>query len=177
AAGALDRRRGDAVSSAPVLVELVTRPKGPEPGSVARELLGDKAAAIASALAEAVIPPGSLFEPGGPKTADRLARLVSSFGERGAPSFAHLLGSLDAIARVRTGKSFTALDRQRRADLVWSLHGRGRVGRALFMALTYPLKNAHFDDADQYRALGCVWENPPANEPAPRWMAQVMRAS
>jgi choline dehydrogenase-like flavoprotein len=165
------------MSAAAQLVDLAASPVRPEPGSTAREILGERAAQIATALAEAVIPPGAVFQSGSAATADRLARLVAGIGPSGASVFSGLLNTLEHAAVLHTGKRFSRLDRTRAAELLWSWHQADRARRALFMALTYPLKIAHFDDLDQYRALGCVWESPPVNEPAPRYMQQVIAAS
>src|SRR5262249_10130402 len=84
---------------------------------------------------------------------------------------------LDVLALVRHGRRFASLDDAARASLVWSLHGGDDpVRRALFMALTHPVKTSYFDDLSVYRALRCVLEHPPGAQPPPRWMRRVTRA-
>ncbi len=151
--------------------------KKPVPGALARQAFGDKGARIARALAEAVIPGGQVFGAADDAAVDRLARLLAGFDRRGPAQYAKLLASLEQLARLRTGRRFTALSKERRAELVWSLHKSDPVRRAAFMALTYPLKNAYFDDLDVYRSLGCVWESPPVTPEKQRWMQQVTSAS
>lgn len=159
------------------LVTLSARAPQAEAGELARELFGERASAVAVALAECVIPPGSIFRPGGAATTDRLAKLLLGFGAAGPKAYAGMLMTLEHAALAATGSRFTRLDPRRRAELLWSWHAADGARRALFMALTYPLKNAHFDDPEQYRALGCVWENPRVNDEAPRWMQQVTPAT
>lgn len=151
--------------------------KKPEPGAFGRQVFGDRGAHVARALAEAVIPGGRMLAPAGDAAVDRLARLLGSFGEGTPARYAKLLASLEQLARLRTGRRFTALSPERRAELVWSLHEGDLLRRAAFMALTYPLKNAYFDDLDVYHSFGCVWQSPQAQPEKQRWMQQVTSAA
>lgn len=148
-----------------------------EPGSIARDAFGARHAETARALMEAVIPGGRILPRGDAAAADRLARLLGSFDSRSLGHYQRLLGLLDGFAFARTGRRFAALDAERRAALIWSLHsGNDPVRRALFLALTYPVKIAFFDDLDVFQRLGCVWEKPVAAEKTPAWMRQVTAA-
>jgi choline dehydrogenase-like flavoprotein len=146
-------------------------------GAIARDAFGERGAAIARALCECVIPGGRIIPRADASAADRLARLLGSFDSRSLRHYRKLLGLLDAMALVRHGRGFAKLERERRASLVWALHsGADPVRRALFVALTYPVKNAFFDEPSIYKSFGCVWESPPVHEAPPPWMRQVSAA-
>ncbi len=146
-----------------------------EAGRHAREVLGERGLRIATALAEAVLPAGTRMPGADAATMERLARSVASFGAPGG--YLRLLDLLEIAPLATTGKRFTDLDAERRAAFLWKWHEGGQLARGMFIALTYPLKNSHFDDRDVYKTLGCVWENPPVHDETPRWMQQVTAAS
>lgn len=147
-------------------------------GSIARDAFGDRGAENAHALAEAIVPGGRILPRADVRAADRLARLLGSFDSRSLKHYRKLLRMLDAMALARHGQRFAKLDVERRAQLVWSLHsGDDPVRRALFIALTYPVKNAYFDDPSIYQSYGCIWDGKVAAEKPPTWMRQVTRAS
>jgi len=147
---------------------------GVEPGAIARDAFGPRHAETAGALMEAVIPGGRVLPRGDAAAADRLARLIGSFDSRSLRHYQKLLGLLDGLALARTGRRFAKLDAERRAALIWSLHsGNDPVRRALFLALTYPVKIAFFDDLGVYQSLGCAYEKPVAAEKPQAWMRQV----
>ncbi len=145
-------------------------------GGIAKDAFGDEID-VARALMTAVFPGGRVLRRADDSALDRLARLLSSFHPRSPRQYKTLLKLLDAFSRLTHGKRFAELDDAERGSLVWRLHGRDSLRRGLFMALTYPVKNAYFDDLDTYRSFGCVWEHPPAKEAPPSWMRQVMAAS
>ncbi|MBK7585622.1 MAG: GMC family oxidoreductase [Myxococcales bacterium] len=168
--------------SLPLVQETSTRPRRqPEPtttaGVIARDAFGVRHAETARALMEAVIPGGPTLPKGDAAAADRLARMLGSFDGRSLRHYTKLLGLLDGFAMARHGRRFSALDPERRGALIWSLHSGGDpVRRALFLALTYPVKIAYFDDLGVHQSLGCVWEKPVAAERPPTWMQQVTAA-
>jgi choline dehydrogenase-like flavoprotein len=154
-----------------------SRPGQPA-GTIARDAFGERHAALAEALVSAVIPGGRLIGRADRAATDRLARLLASFHPRSLRQYKKLLGFVDTLALARHGRRFASLDDERRAALVWSLHGgNDPVRRALFVALTYPVKTSYFDDLSVYQSFGCVWEHPPAAEAPPSWMRQVTRAA
>jgi choline dehydrogenase-like flavoprotein len=154
----------------------VAAKKTPKPSGIAKDTFG-KELDLARALMSAVFPGGRLIGRADDSAVDRLARLLSSFNPRSPKQYKKLLRLLDGIALVKHKKRFTNLEDQERAELVWQLHEHGSLSRGLFMALTYPVKNAYFDDTDVYRSFGCVWEHPGSSEPPPAWRRQVMAAS
>jgi len=171
------------MSSLPVVQDTPApvRPRPAPPsvaaGQVAREAFGDRGFENARALAEAIVPGGRILPRADAAAADRLARLIGSFDGRSLKHYAKLLRSLDAFAFSRHGRRFAKLDDEKRAELVWSLHsGTDPVRRALFLALTYPVKNAYFDDPSIYESYGCVWKNDGAAEKPPAYMRQVSAA-
>jgi choline dehydrogenase-like flavoprotein len=150
---------------------------GPTPGSIARDAFGARHAETARALMEAVVPGGRVLPRGDSAAADRLARLIGSFDSRALGHYQKVLGVLDGLAIARHGRRFAALDVERRGALLWSLHeGLDPVRRSLFLALTYPVKIAFFDDLGVHQSLGCVWEKPVAGEKPAPWMQQVTPA-
>ncbi|MEB2310737.1 MAG: GMC family oxidoreductase [Sorangiineae bacterium] len=141
----------------------------------AREVLGARGFRVARALALAVLPSGSLMPGADDATLVRLAKSVASFG---SPSgYLRLLDLLEFAPLATTGKRFSALEPERGAEFLARWHEGSQAARGAFIALTYPLKNAHFDDRDVYRTLGCVWENPPVHDEVPRHMQRVTPAS
>jgi choline dehydrogenase-like flavoprotein len=150
-------------------------PAAPD-GARAREAFGERGFEVALALAEAVLPRGFALPGASAATLDRLASVLGGFGTRSIQQYRKLLELLDYSAVVRYGKRFSRLDPARRAEFLWRWHGGGHARHGLFIALTYPLKNAHFDDRRVYQTLGCIWENPPVNDPTPRTMQQVTAA-
>ncbi len=145
-------------------------------GERARAAFGERGVVIARSLAEAVLPPGTALPAADDRTLDRWAGAVGYFGVPES-SFPRLLDLLEAAPLPRYRKRFTQLSRQERADFIFSWHDKDPLRRALFLALVYPLRNAHFDDRDLYAKLGCVWENPPTADATPRWMQQVASAA
>lgn len=168
--------------SLPVVNEGAPRPRAEpavraEAGAIARDAFGARHAETARALMEAVVPGGRVLPRADAAAADRLARLLGSFDSRSVGHYGKLLGMLDALAFTRHGRRFAALDVETRGALIWSLHsGSDPVRRALFLAFTYPVKIAYFDDLSVHQSLGCVWEKPVAAEKPAAWLRQITAA-
>jgi choline dehydrogenase-like flavoprotein len=167
-------------TTSPDLVQISAKPaEAPPaelPGERARAVFGERGLTVARALAEAVLPSGTLLPAADERTLDRWAGAVRYFGVPES-AFPRLLDLLEVATLPRYRKRFTQLSRQDRADFVFSWHDKDPLRRALFLALVYPLRNAHFDDKGVYQKLGCVWENPAVADATPRWMQQVSSAA
>jgi choline dehydrogenase-like flavoprotein len=86
------------------------------------------------------------------------------------------LHNLDRIARLRTGRRFTALDLTRQRKLVLQLADSGPAGAGITFLLGLPVKSAHYSRPDFLEGLGYPSLENPVNEPTPRWMSQVLPA-
>jgi choline dehydrogenase-like flavoprotein len=139
-------------------------------------VLSERERRIVCALAEAIIPPGSVFEPGGTATLRRFEEWLegsSAFQMRLVKS---ILWAAELAAVAATGRRLSALPRERATRFLEGWAGsRVQARRLLLRAFALPLKAAHFDDARAFAKVGCKSFHHPslvAPEPA-RWMRQV----
>jgi choline dehydrogenase-like flavoprotein len=130
------------------------------------------------AIAEAVIPAGRLVPAGGPRDVDKVDRLLAAAFPGMRSAFKAGIAALDAYAYARHFRSLASLSVEKRVQLL----DRWRTGsypqRMLVRTLLAPLKIAHFDDADFYSKMGCVY---PGNEKRivekQRWHERINRAA
>ncbi len=131
---------------------------------------------IVKAIAAAVVPAGSLFEPGGEGTLERYERWIEGANAFQMRILTSLLWAAELAAVPSTGRPLTALSPERAARFLedWS-ESTLQARRLLLRAVLSPIKVAHFDDRRAFEAVGCKSFHEyrlPAAEPA-RWMQQV----
>jgi choline dehydrogenase-like flavoprotein len=131
----------------------------------------------AASLARAILPPGRVFPGGGAHTIEAAGRRLAEMsggGGSGARVLGILCRALDRAAILRTGRRFHALPAERQDALLRQWQDDPLLRWPLF-ALSFLVKQVHFDDPDVYRAMGCVYDKGGPAEPAP-WVSQVARA-
>ncbi len=126
---------------------------------------------LAAAFAEALLPAGAGLAAGGAETVAAVEALLAS--RVVSKGLGGLLGALEPLAWVATGRRFTELDLERRAALLSTWEQRGLLGGLLY-GVGGLFKTAHFDSPRYYEALGAVRAAPGKAEPA-RWLEQVRR--
>jgi len=139
--------------------------------------LGERERRIVRALAAAVIPPGSIFEPGGEGTLRRFEQWLDGANLFQMRVIKSLLWAAELAAVPSTGRVLSALSPERATRFLdtWAssrLHAR----RMLLRAIVSPIKVAHFDDRRAFEAVGCKSFHDhklPVSEPA-RWTQQVL---
>ncbi len=131
---------------------------------------------IALALAEAVLPDGRVFRGARPATVDRYEAVMRLGFPAGVAPYRAMLRALDLRAVASTGRRFSTLDRDAREALLERWRHGNAVERALVGALVSPLKLAHFDDPDVYRAMGCVYDYRTAQSGRDEVQARATRA-
>jgi glycine/D-amino acid oxidase-like deaminating enzyme len=131
---------------------------------------------IVRALAAAIVPPGSVFEPGGDATLRRFETWLQGSSPFQMRLVRSILWSAEVAALPATGRLLSALPRQRATRLLEGWAASNVHAHHLFLrAVATPLKAAHFDDAKAFAAVGCKSFHgrvPPVAEPA-RWLQQV----
>jgi choline dehydrogenase-like flavoprotein len=139
--------------------------------------LSERERRIVRALAAAVIPAGTVFEPGGEGTLRRFERWLDGSNPFQMRLLKSLLWAAELAAVPSTGRVLTALSPERATRFLetWAssrLHAR----RMLLRAIVSPIKVAHFDDPRAFEAVGCKSFHDhklPVAEPA-RWTQQVL---
>lgn len=128
-------------------------------------------------LAATALPAGRLLPGAGAATITRLERFLSDLPEAVRAGYRRLLLALDAEALLRTRTRFSRLPYGRRVELLEGME-RGEATRLALRGLLTPLKLAHFDDPQVYRALGCRYVvDPPLGRERARWHEQVVDAA
>ncbi len=151
-------------------------PRTSASSSSAAPALGERERRIVRALAAAMVPPGSVFEPGGEETLRRFERWLAGSNAFQLRLMRAILWSAELAAVPATGRVLSALPREKATRFLegWAgsrLHAR----RMLLRAIASPIKVAHFDDRKAFEAVGCksFHDHPlPKAEPA-RWTQQV----
>ena len=157
----------------------VTLPDAPATASApARNpALSERERRIVRALAAAIIPPGSVFEPGGEGTLRRFERWLDGSNAFQMRLMKSILWTAELSSIPATGRVLSALAPERATRFFedWS-RSRLHVRRLLLRAVSSPIKVAHFDDRRAFEAVGCKSFHDhklPVSEPA-RWTQQVM---
>ena len=144
--------------------------------AVPTPVLTSRERAIVRALAAAVIPPGSVFEPGGDGTVRRLEKWLDGASPLQLRVVKAMFWAAELAAVPATGHVLSALPRERATRFLegWAA-SRLHVRRVLLRAITAPIKVAHFDDRRAFEAVGCKSFHDhklPVAEPV-RWTQQV----
>jgi len=143
----------------------------------ARSSLSERERRIVRALAAAVIPAGSVFEPGGEGTLRRFEHWLDGANPFQLRLLKSLLWAGELAAVPSTGRVLSALSPERAARFLETWAGsRLHARRMLLRAIVSPIKVAHFDDRRAFEAVGCKSFHDhklPVSEPA-RWTQQVM---
>ncbi len=128
----------------------------------------------AVALAEAIIPGTSLIPPADERTAHAAAQVMTQVSPRVGMAWSAALRTLDAAARLRTGRPFHALSATAQDELLarWE---RDPLLKTPLMMVSFVYKLVHFDAPHVLRAMGAK-AKPPLQVTQPRWMEQVQAA-
>lgn len=128
-------------------------------------------------LAATALPPGRLLPGATPATVTRLEHFLADLPPSAQAGYRHLLRALDAESLLRTRTRFAALPYGRRVEVLESME-RGEATRLALRGLLTPLKLAHFDDPEVYKALGCRYVvDPPLGRERARWTEQITDAA
>jgi choline dehydrogenase-like flavoprotein len=130
---------------------------------------------IATALADAVIPPGRLIPGGGnDKTIDRYENMIQRYGDTASYGIKAFLWALESYAMGRHLSTFSSMDRDARCAMLddWASGDIGR--RATLRIATIPMKIAHFNCAEMFDLLECRWMPQKAEAEKSHWRSQVM---
>jgi choline dehydrogenase-like flavoprotein len=125
------------------------------------------------ALARAILPRGKVFPGGGAATVAAAERRLAELSGGKFRRLDPLSTFLDRAARLSTGRRFADLGSERQEQLLERWEKNPALRTPLF-ALSFLLKQVHFDDPEIYRAMGCVYEKGGPAEPA-AWTRQVVR--
>ncbi len=138
--------------------------------------LSERERRIVRCLAAAIVPAGSVFEPGGEGTLARYEQWTRGASALQMRILTSLLWAAELGAVASTGRPLTALSTQRAARYLEDGAASGlRARRMLMRAILSPIKVAHFDDRRAFAAVGCKSFHDhvlPVAEPA-RWTQQV----
>ncbi|MBI2061109.1 MAG: GMC family oxidoreductase N-terminal domain-containing protein [Nitrospirae bacterium] len=129
--------------------------------------------AILAALASATIPAGKRFQAAGEATIARVEWFLTDAGRWVRFGYRVGLRLVQLVSLLATGRLFTQLTAARQAALLNRWGSSGMILRVLALGLTTPIKIAHFDDPEIFKAYGSVWGAQPVHDPPPRHMAQV----
>ena len=131
------------------------------------------------AVATAAIPGGARVPGADEGSVRRVEALLVGMGGGAGPALRALLTALDAQAYATTLRPFARLSEERRLRMLESWRTGGFVRRNAMRALLTPIKLAHFDDAELFRKLGCVYKyETPRTIDRPRYMTErVARAA
>ena len=122
------------------------------------------------AVATAALPAGTWLPAGGAQTVEKLEVMAASLSPRVIDGWRALLHVLDVESWMRHRKSFARVGDRDRLAILEALGRGGIARRTLLRGLTAPLKAAHFDNADIYKKLGCVYTfDKPQRESLPQW--------
>ncbi|MDZ4249744.1 MAG: GMC family oxidoreductase N-terminal domain-containing protein [Candidatus Nanopelagicales bacterium] len=127
------------------------------------------------ALAEAVLTEGEIVPAPDEVTVAGAQAVVDSLPPVTASLYRAGLRALDAVAVSNFGHKFAKLSLDRRRKLLDRIEGLGgTLGRTTLLALTAPLKMAHFSRPDYLQRLGIEAYAKPVDAPLPQWMAEVI---
>jgi choline dehydrogenase-like flavoprotein len=158
-------------------VTLPDTPAATRPAPAPRSPLTERERNIVRALAAAIIPGGTVFEPGGEGTLRRYEAWLQGANALQLGILRSLLWAAELAAVPSTGRVLSALSPERAARFLegWAgsrLHAR----RMLLRAIASPIKVTHFDDPRAFQTVGCKsfhLHTLPAPEPS-RWTQQVI---
>jgi glycine/D-amino acid oxidase-like deaminating enzyme len=138
--------------------------------------LTDRERRIVRALAAAIVPPGSVFEPGGEGTLRRFERWLDGANALQMRLVKAILWTAELATLPATRRMLSALPRERATRFLESWAGsKLQAPRMMLRAVASPIKVAHFDDRAAFEAVGCKSFHDyklPVAEPA-RWLQQV----
>ena len=130
------------------------------------------------AVAEAAMPPGTIFPGAGAKTVEKVEQFLGQLHGLAGTAAGALLTALDADALLRHRRGFAALDPAQRLAILDRWRRGGVARRGAIRALVTPLKMAHFDDPAFYQHIGCVYDREKVRlEPKPSWWKERVHAA
>lgn len=134
------------------------------------DILGPAELAAFAAFAEAIIAPGGVVPPCDEATLRNAEALLVGMPMEVQQLFRAALRGLDVAAAARYADRFAALDLARRRALLDAAGERASVGEGALMALSMPIRAAHFSRRELVTALGLPSYENPVREASPRWL-------
>ncbi|MGE0404042.1 MAG: FAD-dependent oxidoreductase [Kofleriaceae bacterium] len=119
--------------------------------------LSTKQRAMMIAIAEAALPAGAFLPAAGAATVDRIDQFLHTQPSAMTKGLGGLLAGLDASAWLGERRSFPRLSPEKRLAILEKWRHADPIRRLMLRAVITPLKMAHFDDAQLYKKLGCVY--------------------
>lgn len=129
---------------------------------------------ILKALAEAAMPPGHKLPTAGPDVVEGFLKWIAGFPGRAIPFLRATTWAVELSPVATHYKAFSSLPLDTRMALLneWENHPSHPV-RMLLRGLVTLLKQVHFDRADMFKHVDCVYELPTLKDEQPRWWSQV----
>jgi choline dehydrogenase-like flavoprotein len=125
------------------------------------------------AVAEAALPAGRILPAAGADDVVRVEEFLARLPRPVLAGYRATLRALDAASWLGRRKSFARLGEADRLAVLEGWRHGGVARRNALRALVAPIKIAHLDDANLYRALGCVYKvELPRAEAKPAYMTQ-----
>jgi choline dehydrogenase-like flavoprotein len=130
------------------------------------------------AIATAAMPPGKVIPGADERCVRGLEGYLGQIGGSAVGAMRAIARALDAAAYARYLRPFTRLSSDRQVSVLEGWRTGGYFRRSALRALLTPLKMAHFDDAEIFKKLGCVYRyETPQTIDRPRYMTErVTRA-
>lgn len=124
-------------------------------------------------IAGAALPAGRFFQAAGLGTVHRAEHILAGLSPAFVQGYRALLAAFESHALVSRRRRFGQLGVAERLALLESWRLGGVARRLSMRAILAPLKAAHFDDAEFYRRIGCVYEfERSKGESKPRYMLE-----
>jgi choline dehydrogenase-like flavoprotein len=130
------------------------------------------------AVAEAAMPAGRIFPVAGAGAVDEVVRFLGGLPGAMQSGYKAMLLAVESTALLHYRRRFAELPQSERLDVLDRWRRAGLARRLGMRALLAPLKVAHFDNPEFYKAIGCVYEfEKPVAEIKPRYMRERSHAA
>lgn len=124
-------------------------------------------------ISRATLPSIGALPPGGSETAEKVERFLTEAGTATFWVYRILLWVIELSAIITTGRRFSQLPADRGEKWLVRWGAGPAVTRAVLMAVSTPIKVAHFDDPRIYEHFGRVHDRRAQQVERPRYMDQV----
>jgi hypothetical protein len=150
-----------------------------DPGQTRAVVFSPSERETLTAIARAAIPPGRKIPGADGRCVDRFEGYLGQIGGPAVAATRALLAGLDAAAYARGLRPFARLPTDKQLTILESWRMGGFLRRTALRSMLVPLRLAHFDDPEIFRAIGCVYEyERPQSIDRPRYMIErVSRAA
>ncbi len=124
------------------------------------------------AIAKAALPAGMVFPGADGNVVAAVTGMLADVSPVARQAYLACMRAVDASSLLRYGRRFTRLDPAPQLEVLDAWRGSNIAKRLSLRALLTPLKAAHFDNPDFYKAIGCVYEFSNKPETLPRYMRE-----